>query len=62
MQLGSPPAAGDDVDELWKHVAELYKYVRALGNMRAVLPGGYQGKLEVHDTNSVLIGDQVPLK
>jgi hypothetical protein len=56
----SPPQAGEPVDQLWKHVAELVKKVNALENMRvtvtaaATKDGISGGKLAVHDSDSVL--------
>ena len=56
FQLGSPPSAGDDVEVLWRHVAELYKVVHALQNMTLIISSAYptQGVLEIQDDKSVM--------
>jgi hypothetical protein len=57
MELGAPPQAGDDTEVLWRYVAELYKFVRAQGNIRVVFNTAdpTQGKNELTDTENVIV-------
>jgi hypothetical protein len=57
MQLGPPPQAGDSTEELWRYVAELFKVVRAQGNIRVSIVSPYptHGKNEISDTENVII-------
>jgi hypothetical protein len=57
--LGPPPQSGEDVDTLWRYVAELYAHIRALENMtvKGSIPGIptiIHGDLQVGSTNCVL--------
>jgi hypothetical protein len=57
MELGSPPQSGEDTEVLWRYVAELYKVVRAQGNIRVVFnsTAPTQGSNNVTDTENVII-------
>jgi hypothetical protein len=57
MALGPPPQQGEELDILWRYVAELYRHVRALENMKASVTSPYptSGKLELTDTETVLV-------